>query len=180
MKCFTYGLKWQVSLTKILKRLILNEGEGFLILEGSDGSGKTDLIELVKEIIIHPKAVVDLPNQEIQRLVEMIGYKKYFLVDILGEEACFYNESMPLAMLVNLAYHTQMNGASKGCHTLIIWDDIDKALDTHHEQNSKDFLEQLHRINYDCLTILCTVTSNRRNAKEILGISAGQGHFLKL
>ena len=179
---FTYGLKWQQSLQRILKRLALNEGDGFLVLEGPDGSGKTDLIKLVKEIISKPMTADDLPNKEILHLAELVHSKRFLLVDTGTEEVGFHSESIPTAVLENLAYQIHENGVSQGCHIVIVWDDIDKSFQTHHEQTSKDFLEQIHRPlkMYDYLTFLCTVTSNRGNAKEILGSSAGSGHFLKL
>jgi ABC-type taurine transport system ATPase subunit len=179
---FTYGWKWQQSLQKILKRLALNEGDGFLVLEGPDGSGKTDLIKLVKEVISEPTTAIDLTNKEILNLVGLVHSKRFFLVDVRTENLSFHSESIPTAILENLAYQIQAKGVSQGCHTLIVWDDIDKSLQTHHEQTSKDFLEQIHRPlkMYDYMTFLCTVTSNRGNANEILGTTAGSGHFLKL
>lgn len=124
----------------------------------------------------------DLPNKEILHLAELVHSKRFFVIDVGTEEVSFHSESVPATILENLAYQIHMKGVSQGCHTLIIWDDIDKSLQTHHEQTSKDFLEQIHRPlkMYEYLTFLCTVTSNRGNAKEILGTSAGPGHFMKL
>lgn len=180
---FTYGWKWQQSLQKILKRLALNEGDGFLVSEGPDGSGKTDLINLVKEIISKPISTIDLPNKEILGLAELVHSKRFFLIDIGVVEISFHNLSIPTSVLENLACQVHMKGVPQGCHTVIIWDDIDKSFQTQlHEQTSKDFLEQIHLPlkMYEYLTFLCTVTSNRGNAKEILGTSAGPGHFMKL
>jgi energy-coupling factor transporter ATP-binding protein EcfA2 len=179
---FTYGWKWQQSLQKILKRLALNEGDGFLVLEGPDGSGKTDLIKLVKEIISKPITDKGLSSEAILHLAELVHSKQFLLIDIGTEEVGFHSESIPMAIFENLAYQIHTKGIPQGCHMLIVWDDIDKSFQTHHEQTSKDFLEQIHRPlkMYEYLTFLCTVTSNRGNAKEILGITAGIGHFLKL
>lgn len=137
-------------------------------------------IKLVKEIISKLITANNLPNKEIMHLAELVHSKRFFLIEI--EELGFHSESIPAAILENLAYQVHMKGAPQGCHTLIIWDDIDKSIQAHHEQSSKDFLEQIHRPlkMYEYLTFLCTVTSNRGNAKEILGTSAGTGHFLKL
>ena len=44
-----HGDRWNQALNKILKRLALNEKPGFLILDGPKGSGKTDLLDLVRK-----------------------------------------------------------------------------------------------------------------------------------
>jgi hypothetical protein len=85
-------------------------------------------------------------------------------------------------ILENICYQIFINGAPKNHRLLILWDDIDKALKIGDEDANKHFLEEIHRPLklYEQLTFLCSVTSIRGNAKEILGISAGAGHFIKL
>jgi ABC-type transport system involved in cytochrome c biogenesis ATPase subunit len=47
---YTYGRKWQESFQKILMRLAYGDGYGFLVVEGPDASGKTDLLTMVSHI----------------------------------------------------------------------------------------------------------------------------------
>jgi len=179
---YTYGYKWQQALKKILKRMALNEGDGFLVLEGPDGSGKTDLINLVRQIISKPITMQGVPNLEILHFAELVHSNRYLLVDVGSENVSFHTTSIPTAILENICYQIFMNGASVSCRVLIIWDDIDKSIEIGDEQANRHFLEEIHRPlkMYEQLTFLCSMTSVRGNAKEILGISAGTGHFIKL
>ncbi len=101
---YTYGYKWQQALKKILKRLALNEGDGFLALEGPDGSGKTDLINLLRQIISKTTAIEDVPNLEILHLAELVHSNRYFLVDIGSENVSFHTTSIPTTNLENICY----------------------------------------------------------------------------
>ena len=75
-----YGRKWDEALRKILMRLALDEGYGFLVIEGPDASGKTDLMNLVREITENKSTILELPDEENRRLGQMVYARRYLKI----------------------------------------------------------------------------------------------------
>ena len=176
-----YGRKWQEALHKILMRLALDDGYGFLVIEGPDASGKTDLIKLVREITDNASAIQDLHDEETRKLGQLVYARRYLKID-LGESGPSW-ESIPTIILGKLIEEVSANGVRPQQRFLIIWDDIDKTLNTtEHAEINRQFLEEIHRPlqMYEYLTFLCTVTAAPGEGSEVLGISAGTKHLLQL
>ena len=176
-----YGRKWDEALHKILMRLALDEGYGFLVIEGPDASGKTDLINLVREITENKSTILELHDEETRRLGQMVYARRYLKIAL--EDASEGYHSIPTRMLGKLVDAVSSGGAQPGQRFLITWDDINKSLDTSwHKEGNQQFLEEIHRPlqMYEHLTFLCSVTSVHGEGSEVLGTSAGSDHFLQL
>jgi len=178
---YMYGRKWYEALRKILIRLALDEGYGFLIVEGPDASGKTDLMNLVGEIAEKASAIEKLQSEETRKLGQLVHARRYLKID-LGCAECW--GSIPTRTIGKLIDAVSSNGARPEQRFLIMWDDIDKTLDTssEHEGTNRRFLEEIHRPlqMYEHMTFLCTVTAVPGEGREVLGITAGPNHFLQL
>ena len=177
---YTYGRKWQEALQKILMRLASNNGYGFLVIEGPDASGKTDLLTLVSHIAEDASAIKSLPDQELRKLGQFVREKSYLQIRLEDAEE---GNSIPLSMFKNIISTISDKGVLPGQPLLIMWDNIDRCLESSlHQDPSRKFLEEIHRPLeiYEHLTFLCTVSAPPGGGSEILGTSAGPDHFLQL
>lgn len=179
---YLYRRKWYEALYKILMRLASDEGYGFLVIGGPDASGKTDLINFVRDITENTSAIRKLRDEDSRKLGQLVYARRYFRID-LGDAKDGW-QSIPTTILGKLVDAISCNGVPRGQRFLITWDDIDKKLlDTSwHREINKQFLEEIHRPLqlYEHLTFLCTVTAIKGEREEVLGISAGHNHFLQL
>ena len=92
-------------------------------------------------------------------------------------------DSIPLSMFKKIITTISEKGVLSGHPLLIIWDNIDRCLESPlHHYSSQKFLEEIHRPLgiYEYLTFLCTVTAAPGGGSDVLGTSAGPDHFLQL
>jgi Cdc6-like AAA superfamily ATPase len=161
-------------------RMAFNDGYGFLVIEGPDGSGKTYLLSLISHVAEDVSAVQNLPDKEFQHLGQLVNAKNYFQVILEdGEEG----DSIPMSIFKKLIAAISKKGILPGQPLLIMWDNIEMALESSLNQYpSRKFLEEIHRPLeiYQYLTFLCTVTADPGCGSNVLGISAGPDHFLQL
>ena len=177
---YVYGRKWQEALQKILMRLASGDGYGFLVAEGPDASGKTDLLTLVSHIAEDASEIMNLPTQELRKLGQMVREKSYLQICLEDAEE---GNSIPMSIFKKLVTTISEKGVLPGQPLLIMWDNIDMSLESSlHQYSSRKFLEEIHRPLeiYEHLTFICTVTTNQGGGSEILGTSAGPDHFLQL
>jgi hypothetical protein len=177
---YVYGREWQEALHKILKRLASNYGYGFMVIEGPDASGKTDLLTLVSHIAEDSSVIKSLPDQKLRELGKMVREKSYLQIRLEDAEE---GNSIPLSIFKKLIATLSEKGILPGQPLLIMWDNIDRCLGSSlHQDPSRKFLEEMHRPLeiYEHLTFLCTVTAAPGGGSETLGTSAGPDHFLQL
>ena len=177
---YVYGPKWQEALHRILMRLSSNYGYGFLVIEGPDSSGKTDLLTLVSHIAEDASEIKNLPTQELRKLGQMVHEKSYLQICLEDAEE---GNSIPTSIFKKLIATLSEKGVLPGQPLLIMWDNIDMSLESSlHQYSSRKFLEEMHRPfdMYEHLTFICTVTATSGGGSEILGTSAGPDHFLQL
>lgn len=178
---YTYGRKWQQALEKILKRLAYREGPGFLVVEGPDASGKTDLIDLVSNIAKGSPTDYTFHNQTMKKLKADVHLQNYFQVriDYAGEM-----NSIPLVLFMKLEKAIHMHGLQQGQRVLILWDDFELSfMNTPHHEENRGFIEELLEPPslFDDVTIICTVMAPPGEAYNLLGITTdGFDHFLQL
>ena len=175
----THGDRWNQALNKILKRLALNEKPGFLILAGPKGSGKTDLLDLVKKITQHQISMEEIKNEENFKLAKAVYGKKYLCISLSSSDKW---ASAPAIILNALVDKVCADGANKGQNILLIWDNIDKAIDTSLEEMNKRFLGEIYQPfpMYNNLTFICTVTSVGGKTLEPFNTSAVASHLINL
>ena len=175
----THSDSWNQALNKILKRLALNEKPGFLILDGPRGSGKTDLLDLVRKIIQHQISMEDIKNEENLKLAKAIYGKKYLCIYLSSADKW---ASAPAIILNALIDAVCVNGANKDQNILLIWDNIDKAIDAPYEQVNKHFVGEICQPfpMYNNLTFICTVTSIGGKTFEPFNKSAVAPHLIHL
>jgi energy-coupling factor transporter ATP-binding protein EcfA2 len=176
---YNYGRKWQEALQKVLMRLAFGDGHGFLVIEGPDASGKTDLLTAISYIVNHAAAISELPNG-FNGISQIVHEKRYLRICLEDTEE---GNSIPMSILSKLVTTLSEKGLKSGQPILIMWDNIDMCLESPlHQHESRKFLEEIHRSlgMYEHLTFICTVTADDGAGSEILGISAGPEHFLKL
>lgn len=177
---YVYGRKWQEALHRILMRLALNDGYGFLVIEGPDASGKTDLMALVSHVAEDASAIQNLPDQELRDLGQLVHERKYLQFRLEDDEE---GNSIPLSIFKKLIATISEKGVLPRQPLLIMWDNIDRCLESPlHQYPSRKFLEEIHRPLeiYEHLTFLCTVTAATGGGSDVLGMSAGPDHFLQL
>ncbi len=177
---YVYGREWQEALHKILNRLASNTGYGFMVIEGPDASGKTDLLTLISHIAEDSSIIKSLPDQELREFGKIIREKSYLQIRLEDAEE---GNSIPLSIFKKLITTISEKGILPGQPLLIMWDDIDRCLRSSlYQDSSRNFLEEIHRPLeiYEHLTFLCTVTAVPGIGSETLGTSAGLDHFLQL
>ncbi len=177
---YVYGRKWQEALHRILMRLASDDGYGFLVIEGPDASGKTDLLTLVSDIAEDASAIQNLPEKELRDLGQLVHARRYLQIRLEDAEE---GGSIPMSIFKQLITTTLKNGVLPGQPLLIMWDNIDRCLELSlHQYPNRKFLEEMHRPLeiYEHLTFLCTVTATPGGGSETLGTSAGPDHFLQL
>jgi energy-coupling factor transporter ATP-binding protein EcfA2 len=177
---YTYGRKWQEALHKILMRLASGDGYGFLVIEGPDASGKTDLLTLVSHVAEDAEAINGLPNHELRELGQLVHAKRYLQICLEDAEK---GKGVPLSMFEKLIATISEKGLLPGQPLLVMWDNIDRSLESSlNNYSSRKFLEEMHRPldMYEHLTFLCTVTASVGGGSDIIGTSAGPDHFLQL
>ena len=177
---YVYGRKWQEALHKILMRLASEFGKGFLVIEGPDASGKTDLLTLVSAVAEDASAIQKLPDQELSDLGKLVRARNYLQICLEDAEE---GDSIPLSIFKKLITTISEKGVLPEQPLLIMWDNIDRCLESSlHQYASRKFLEEIHRPLeiYENLTFLCTVTAPPGGGSEILSTSAGPDHFLQL
>ena len=174
-----HGDRWNQALNKILKRLALNEKPGFLILDGPKGSGKTNILDLVRKITQHQILIEEIKNEENYRLAKAIYGKKYLCIYLSSADKWASAPAIILNALIDIVC---VNGANKDQNILLIWDNIDKAIDTSYEEMNKRFLGEIYQPfpMYNNLTFICTVTSVGGKTFEPFNRSAVAPHLIHL
>ena len=175
----THSDCWNQALNKILKRLALNEKPGFLILDGPKGSGKTDLLDLVRKITQHQISMEEIKKEENFKLAKAIYSKKYLCIYLSSADKW---ASVPAIILNALIDTVCVNGANKDQNILLIWDNIDKAIDNSYEEMNKRFLGEIYQSfpMYNNLTFICAVTSVGGKTFEPFNKSAVAPHLIHL
>jgi energy-coupling factor transporter ATP-binding protein EcfA2 len=173
------GDRWNQALNKILKRLALNEKPGFLILAGPKGSGKTDLLDLVRKITQHQISMEEIKNEENFKLAKAVYGKKYLCIYLSSSDKW---ASAPAIILNSLIDKVCADGANKGQNILLIWDNIDKAIDSSYEEMNKRFLGEIYQPfpMYNNLTFICAVTSVGGKTFEPFNKNAIAPHLMHL
>ena len=176
---YNYGDNWNQALNKILKRLAVDEQPGFLILDGPGGSGKTDLLDLVRKIIRQRISVKEAKNEENFKLAEKIYSKRYLSINLGATDSW---ASIPTIIIDALTDKICSNGANKNQNILLMWDNIDKVLSGQNQEVNMHFLEEIRQPlkMYKNITFICTITSQKGNVREILDITAGPSHIIHL
>ena len=175
----THGNRWNQALNKILKRLALNEKPGFLILDGPKGSGKTDLLDLVRKITQRQISMEEIKDEENFKLANTIYDKKYLCIYLSSADRW---ASAPTIILNALVGIFSVNGANKDQKIVLIWDNIDKAIDSSYEEMNKHFLGEIYQPfpMYNNLTFICAVTSVGGKTFEPFNKSAVAPHLIHL
>ena len=175
----THDDRWNQALNKILKRLALNEKPGFLILDGPKGSGKTDLLDLVRKSTQHQIPMEEIKTVENFKLAKAIYGKKYLCIYLSSADKW---ASAPAIILNALVDTVCVNGANKDQNILLIWDNIDKAIDSSYEEMNKRFLGEIYQSfpMYNNLTFICAVTSVGGKTFEPFNMSAVAPHLMHL
>ena len=175
----TQGDRWNQALNKILKRLALNEKPGFLVLDGPKGSGKTDLLDLVRKITQQRVSMEEIKNEENFKLAEAIYNKKYLCIYLNSSDKW---ASAPAIIINSLIDKVCADGANKDQNILLIWDNIDKAIDGSCVEVNKHFLGEIYQPfpMYNNLTFICTVTAIGGKTFEPFNKSAVAPHLIHL
>ena len=175
----THGDLWNQALNKILKRLALNEKPGFLILDGPKGSGKTDLLDLVRKSTQHQIPMEEIKNVENFKLAKAIYGKKYLCIYLSSADKWASAPAIILNALIDIVC---VNGANKDQNILSIWDNIDKAIDSPYEEMNKRFLGEIYQSfpMYNNLTFICAVSSVGGKTFEPFSKSAVAPHLMHL
>lgn len=153
-----YGQEWHEALGTVLKRLALDEGPGFLVLEGPNGSGKTDLMNLVRELANDESASKKLRDDESRHLAALVKARNYICVDLTGSVHCKHSALMAVFQTLVRVVHS--NGAAPGQPFLIMFDDIGRSMASSDKIVNQQFLQDLCQPleMYQYVTFLCSAT----------------------
>jgi energy-coupling factor transporter ATP-binding protein EcfA2 len=176
---YTYGNNWQQGLKKVLKRLALNEKPGFLVLDGAKGSGKTDLLDLVKKVTQHQITMEEIKDEENFNLSKQIFGKKYLSIS-LGATNNW--ASIPTVMLDAIIEKACANGIKQSQNIILMWDNFDKAMAGSNQEINKRFLEEVIQplAMYNNMTIICSLKSIKGTPLEHFNTGAFATHFIHL
>jgi hypothetical protein len=147
--------------------------------DGPKGSGKTDLLDLVRKITQHKISMEEINNEENSKLAKAIYGKKYLCIYLSSVDKW---ASAPTIILNALIDTVCVNGANKDQNILLIWDNIDKAIDGPYEEVNKHFLVEIYQSfpMYNNLMFICAVTSVGGKTFEPFNKSAVAPHLIHL
>lgn len=178
---YTYGRKWQQALEKILKRLAYQEGPGFVIVEGPDASGKTDLLNLVSNVASGAMTSYNFNDPAMKTLKDEVRQRCYRQVRI-----DYYDEkgSVPTALLKRLVTMLSEQGIQPQQPVLVLWDNFELSFkNTGYEDVNRRFVEEILKpiSLYNAMTIVCAVMASPGEAYNLLGITTSSfDSFLQL
>jgi hypothetical protein len=127
----------------------------------------------------HQISVEEIKNEENFKLAKAIYGKKYLCIYLSSADKW---ASAPAIILNALIDTVCVNGANKDQNILLIWDNIDKAIDSSYEEMNKRFLGEIYQPfpMYNNLTFICAVTSVGGKTFEPFNKSAVATHLIRL
>ena len=121
----------------------------------------------------------EIKNEENFKLAKAIYGKKYLCIYLSSADKW---ASAPAIILNALVDTVCFNVANKDQNILLIWDNIDKAIDSSYEEMNKRFLGEIYQSfpMYNNLTFICAVTSVGGKTFEPFNKSAVAPHLIRL